>query len=228
LTPLLGALDKSNIEGFALLLAHPEVDPNQGNLMGRTPLCVASNIGEQEYVAMLLARPEVQVNLADKDGITPIFAAAICGGEQCVKLLLNHPELGLNHTCSHSDIRLRVSEPRLSPLSASVIGGANVLLTGTTITLAQQSTVHFLASRRLSSEDINATVRFLEDKRRLLTVLGVRYFKSALPVLQAELKGQRQWCAHCHRVTPGKNMSLCAGCKQVSFLRPRTNQLCNR
>ena len=36
----------------------------------------------------------------------------------------------------------------------------------------------------------------------------------ALPILNAQIAGERQWCAWCMEVDPGRNMGLCVGCYQ--------------
>ena len=44
------------------------------------------------------------------------------------------------------------------------------------------------------------------------TVLGMVF---ALPILDAQIAGERQWCAWCLEVDPGQNMGLCEGCRVV-------------
>ena len=37
----------------------------------------------------------------------------------------------------------------------------------------------------------------------------------ALPVLEAQAKGERRWCMHCHSIERLKNLSMCSACQQV-------------
>ena len=36
-------------------------------------------------------------------------------------------------------------------------------------------------------------------------------------MLEAQLKGERRWCAYCLKLTPDVNLDLCGGCKQVGY-----------
>ena len=38
-----------------------------------------------------------------------------------------------------------------------------------------------------------------------------------VPVLEAQLKGERRWCAYCLKLTPDANLDLCGACKQVGY-----------
>jgi len=38
-----------------------------------------------------------------------------------------------------------------------------------------------------------------------------------VPVLEAQLRGERRWCAHCLKLTPDVDLHRCGGCKQVGY-----------
>ena len=44
-----------------------------------------------------------------------------------------------------------------------------------------------------------------------------RMARLVLPVLEAELAGQRRWCGGCLRLTPDQHLELCAGCNQIGY-----------
>ena len=47
-----------------------------------------------------------------------------------------------------------------------------------------------------------------------------------VPVLEAQIRGDRRWCAGCLRLTPDKDLAICSGCYQVGYcLRPKKKQL---
>ena len=38
-----------------------------------------------------------------------------------------------------------------------------------------------------------------------------------LPILKAQTTGHRRWCDWCQRVTPDRNLLMCAGCDEVGY-----------
>jgi hypothetical protein len=38
-----------------------------------------------------------------------------------------------------------------------------------------------------------------------------------LPVLEAQLRRARRWCAGCHRMTPDRDLPMCSGCNEVAY-----------
>ena len=92
-------------------------------------------------------------------------------------------------------------------------------------TCAAQSTLRclviVLASLRVPSKVIEKTVQFIKEIQSDPQFQGGPDVCLALPVLEAELRGKRRWCAHCYAVKPdGKTFSVCARCQQVGYCSP--------
>jgi len=96
-----------------------------------------------------------------------------------------------------------------------------------------------LASGRATKETLQRSIDELETRKRTKgstfvdakwgrrAYLGARW---ALPVLKAELEGERRWCASCHTMTRSENMDLCTGCRNVAYCKcvfsPRCHTHC--
>ena len=74
-----------------MLLAHPGIDVNVKDHIGRTPLIIAAFAGDQALVERLLARPDLEVNAVDQDRQTALAWAALGGDAGVVKALLADP-----------------------------------------------------------------------------------------------------------------------------------------
>ena len=67
--------------------------------VGRTPLCLATEHGDEACVSMLV-EAGADVDAADQDGWTPLHWAAWCGHEACVSMLV---KAGANPGTAASD-----------------------------------------------------------------------------------------------------------------------------
>ena len=47
--------------------------------------------------------------------------------------------------------------------------------------------------------------------------IGETVTRCLMPVLEAQLRGSRQWCDGCLSLTPGQNLELCSGCAEVGY-----------
>ena len=74
--PLHDACERGHAEIAALLLAHPGVNVNQRDGLGRVPLYWACQEGRLEVVKLLLCDPRVDCNIADNSSQTSLWIAA--------------------------------------------------------------------------------------------------------------------------------------------------------
>ena len=78
--------------------------------------------------------------------------------------------------------------------------------------------VILLASRRVSRQCIEGTILIIKKHQNHPEIgTGLRL---ALPVLEAELRGKRRWCAYCYAVKEKGTFSVCARCQQVGYCSP--------
>ena len=83
--------------------------------------------------------------------------------------------------------------------------------------------VLLLQSRRCTNDDLALAIQHIRKflpTRRLLVTFSAPFHRMArlvLPVLEAELAGQRRWCGGCLRLTPDQHLELCAGCNQIGY-----------
>jgi Ankyrin repeats (many copies) len=85
------AADRANEGAAELLLAHPGIDVNVKDHIGRTPLIIAAFAGDEALLDRLLARPDLEVNAVDQDRQTALAWAALGGDPGVVKALLADP-----------------------------------------------------------------------------------------------------------------------------------------
>ena len=86
-TPILRALEKSNLEIADLLLARPEIDLNAQGASGVTVLMQYVGLNNDEMVRKVLDRG-ANVDLQDSDGDTSLHRAAQSGNVKILDLLL--------------------------------------------------------------------------------------------------------------------------------------------
>ena len=91
------ASHNGHAEIVQLLLDHPDVDINEGDSDGRTPLYCASWKNHIQVVQRLLIQTEIDVNKAQtRTGATPLYIASELGNTQVVELLLDKTEIDVN------------------------------------------------------------------------------------------------------------------------------------
>jgi len=87
-TPLIIALKKTNIELVCFLIGHPEINVNQNDVIGQTPLIIVSKLVEKDEFQkntnhvlskLLLSHAKISVNDFDQAGTTALMYAAILG-----------------------------------------------------------------------------------------------------------------------------------------------------
>jgi hypothetical protein len=152
-------------------------------------------------VQLLLLHPDVTVNTVNEDGHSPLLAAANLGRDACVQLLLAHPNINVN----------MASKDGLTPLSASTVRCASR-------ESPLRCLVLLLASHRVARKCIEETVKVINKCQNDPTLGGDA--RLALPVLEAELRGKRRWCAYCYAVKEKGTFSVCARCQQVGYCSP--------
>lgn len=94
---ILGYAVEKGIQMMTLLLAHPKIDVNAGDM---TALMFAAGLDYQEELRMLLDRPEIDVNRTSLhgDGDTALMHAAFSGCTSSITQLLNREEIEVNKT----------------------------------------------------------------------------------------------------------------------------------
>ncbi len=111
---LFEAAEKGLAESVRILLAAPDIDVNQSEVMNDvSPLLAAVNENHIECVKLLLAAKDIDVNQSDKHLQTPLGMAAYRGHTEIVKLLLAVPGIDVN--C--------VDECGDTPLSSAIFNG---------------------------------------------------------------------------------------------------------
>jgi ankyrin repeat protein len=88
-TPLLVAIMNGHEKVVGMLLAHPNINVNQADKTGRTPLCLASELGQFNTVMRFDYHDRhLDVNQEDETGRTPLIVASRHGHEEVVDFLL--------------------------------------------------------------------------------------------------------------------------------------------
>ncbi len=73
-TPLTVAMDRGDMRMFELLLSHPEININQTDQFGRTPVWIAADRGKVDYLEKL-ADKNANLEKADHDKATPLLTS---------------------------------------------------------------------------------------------------------------------------------------------------------
>lgn len=79
-----------NPEAVKLLLTHPYIDVNARNVMGTTPLSLATLIGSEEMVKALLAHPKIDATIPDMWGQTAFFYATETRNQAAADAIRTH------------------------------------------------------------------------------------------------------------------------------------------
>ena len=87
------AAQKGYLEVVRLLLENEDVQVNQENEYGCTPLMLAAYNGHHEVVKLLLEKDYIQVNKATKSGDTSLMFGAEKGHHEVVRLLLGRDDV---------------------------------------------------------------------------------------------------------------------------------------
>jgi hypothetical protein len=206
-----------------LLAAGAHVDLKALN--GTTPLHVAAGGGHTKCVEHLLAAG-ADVSVKEENGCSPLYIAAQVGSAQCVALLV----------AAQADVNA-ATPSGLTPLGIAAIAvmesteqtGMQAAAGRDRATRADPSRClgHLLQSRRVSLDSLEGAVAVLQPyvhqtgspgEQQLTTYqTGSRI---VLPVLEAEIRGARRWCAACLQLSPDTDLALCSGCHQVGYCPP--------
>jgi ankyrin repeat protein len=81
-----------------LLIGCEELDINQRDQFGKTPLYWAVKVNNPEIVKLLLARDDINVNQTNDNGITPLHWAVTNKNLEIIKLLLAREDININQT----------------------------------------------------------------------------------------------------------------------------------
>ena len=216
-TPLYTAANQGRDRCVELLLADPRVDVNP-RVDGTSLLCTAVNRGSVRCVELLLADPRGDVNQANWEGISPLHAAANLGRFLCLELLLADERIDVCRTntagetpLAHACFQLRNSIGQVG--APDSINPARCF-------------VRILQSRRVTDQCLRDTIAgwkpFVPTDQCCCERLSPEQQTAQLviPVLEAQLAGERRWCAYCLTLTPDKDIDLCSQCHQVGYCRP--------
>ena len=100
-TSLMWATEGLHTEIVKILLKHPQIDVNKGDIYGWNALFSAIDRSHLPIMKLLLERPDINVNQlivnqADKGGWTPLHIACERGRLEVVELLCEHPKINVN------------------------------------------------------------------------------------------------------------------------------------
>src|SRR5581483_9744573 len=88
--------NKNNQSNIELLLTHSNIDPNQKDNIGWTPLTYALYKKNKEVITLLLGHPKIDPNQKDTPGWTPLQWAIYDKNKEAITLLLGHPKIDPN------------------------------------------------------------------------------------------------------------------------------------
>ena len=220
----------------AALVAASSFDVNETRVAGRLlPLHYTIRHEDAPCLEMLLGMDGANVNLRDGEKGMPLHVATAYGRSRCIELLL---AAGADVNAEHS-----TANP-VTPLFMACGAIAESMerfgtedgRTGEATDDPTRGLVLLLQSRNLTAQNLARTITMLrpvmpseqqivsaEEGGKPLTKhqKGTRI---ALPVLEAEIRGERRWCAGCLRLTPDKDLPRCTGCLQVAYCLPPTKE----
>ena len=87
-TALHFASSHGHSEIISVLLAQPEINVNQKNIIGQTPFHFGCNNGHVEVVKVLLRDSRVDINLPDKYDCTPLWYTSFYGYVEVIKWMI--------------------------------------------------------------------------------------------------------------------------------------------
>jgi ankyrin repeat protein len=87
-----------NTAAAKLLIGCEELDVNQRDQFGKTPLYWAVKVNNPEIVKLLLARDDINVKQTNNNGITPLHWAVTNKNLEIIKLLLAREDININQT----------------------------------------------------------------------------------------------------------------------------------
>ena len=208
-----------------LVLSLEDVDVNITNDTGWTALIARASWGDAKAVELLLADGRAEVNKVDNGGNTALIYAVNHGRSQCTKLLLADPRVDVSAVNNDGENALMSACTHIRDCMGKV--GA------TTEEEAEEDParglVLLLQSRRCTNDDLTVAIQYvrqsLPTRREVARAEATgeplqsfsRTARLVLPVLEAELAGQRRWCGGCLRLTPDQHLELCAGCNQIGY-----------
>ena len=211
------------VRTMEVLLSDPRVDPNQGDVKNGVPLHVSSVLNYPAGVTLLLRHPRIQPNQS-VGGATAILEASAANSADTLRLLLADERVEIGTALLEATVATQAAVGRIS--AASPADHLTPSHCGRSHHLAH-SLVVLLASRRVDplriAADLASMQTWMPSKRELrmsdTTPLSPRQTTARMlvPVLEAQLRGERRWCAHCLKLTPDVDLHRCGGCKQVGY-----------
>lgn len=87
---------QGNLDIVKAIIEHSDIDVNEGNGMGDSPLILASRYANENIVSYLLSHPHIRVNKSNKGGSTALHCAARNGHVKIVKTLVKTKNVRLD------------------------------------------------------------------------------------------------------------------------------------
>jgi len=100
---------RNNIDIINNLLKHPNIDVNQSDNYGKTPLIEAIETKNIDIINALLNHPDIDVNKSDKYGITPLIDAIETKNIDIISALLKNPNIDVNKSDNYGKTPLTVA-----------------------------------------------------------------------------------------------------------------------
>ena len=88
--------NSDEINEIKLIISLEDIDVNQANKDGETPLYITCQEGHVDVVRLLLARKEIKINQSDEYGRTPFYITCQNGHVNVARLLLARREIKIN------------------------------------------------------------------------------------------------------------------------------------
>ena len=229
-TPLHTAAAHGHDRCVELLLTDPRVDRELANSEGYSPLHAAAYAGHPRCVELLLADPRVDPNikLTAPSRNTPLHSAAGEGMFACVELLLADDRVHVSRANGsgippllQACFQMRESVDQVgAPDSVDPARTFVLMLRSRRVTdqCLRDTIAHLRRATSTTRKNIARQARAKADGEPLAAIQQVA--QMVIPVLEAQLQGERRWCAYCLTLTPDKDIDLCSGCHQVGYCRP--------
>ena len=211
---LWNAAAKGNLAGCQMAL-NLGIHIDSPGMEQSTPLFIACQKGHLDIVQLLLEN-KCNLDKARDDGRTPLFTACQEGHHGIVTLL---PEHGCD-VHKAANIGQTVLDAACFHISTVLSQVGNT----TSEVGAERCLVLLLASRRMDRQMlVHTAVKFqkmVPSKQEMTEAeaSGVALHpqkemaRLVVPVLKAQLRNERRWCAWCFRMTPDHDLNTCKVC----------------
>ena len=231
IAPLHDAVFRCDEESVRLLVAAPGIDVNLPDVLraGARPLHLAVVRDAVTIIDLLLATPGVDVNATDGRGSTPLIIATSFGKSKCLERLLSVPGVDVNLT-GNDGIPPLASACTFVRTALGQVAPSDGRTPIDPDDDPARCVVQLLQTRRVRAESLSHVIERLKGympTRPEIDAAGTpggqpldawqMVARHLLPVLRAQLRGERRWCGWCLRLSPDLGLDLCAACLLVGY-----------